>query len=59
MNNSWIILAGHDVGEKGRYSVDEQMLAELVSYLKNPKNGYWLDTVSNVADYIKLQRQTN
>ena len=59
VNNSWIILAGHDVGEKGRYSVDEQMLAELVSYLKNPKNGYWLDTVSNVADYIKLQRQTN
>ncbi|MEI5640274.1 MULTISPECIES: polysaccharide deacetylase family protein [unclassified Pseudoalteromonas] len=59
VNNSWIILAGHDVGEKGRYSVDEQMLAELVSYLKNPKNGYWLDTVSNVADYIKRQRQTN
>ncbi|MEJ6474322.1 polysaccharide deacetylase family protein [Pseudoalteromonas piscicida] len=55
-NNSWIILAGHEVGEKGRYTVDSKMLDKLIPYLKDPKNGYWLDTVSNVTDYIKRKR---
>lgn len=55
-NNSWIILAGHEVGEKGRYTVSSKMLKQLLPYLKDPKNGYWLDTVSQVADYIKQQK---
>ncbi|KJZ04886.1 polysaccharide deacetylase family protein [Pseudoalteromonas piscicida] len=56
-NNSWIILAGHEVGEKGMYTVDTKMLDQLIPYLQDPKNGYWLDTVSNVGDYIKSKRE--
>ncbi|WP_440054813.1 polysaccharide deacetylase family protein [Pseudoalteromonas sp. T1lg65] len=55
-NHSWIILAGHNVGEKGLYTVDQKMLEQLIEYLKDPKNGFWLDTVSNVGDYIRKQR---
>ncbi|RRS10277.1 polysaccharide deacetylase [Pseudoalteromonas sp. J010] len=55
-NNSWIILAGHEVGEGGMYTVDSEMLEALIPYLQDPKNGYWLDTVSNVGDYIKAKR---
>ncbi|MFC3032452.1 polysaccharide deacetylase family protein [Pseudoalteromonas fenneropenaei] len=55
-NQSWLILAGHDVGEKGLYSVDQQALARLIEYLQDPANGYWLDTVSNVAKHLRAER---
>ena len=55
-NNSWIILAGHDVGEKGQYTVDKEVLEQLFIYLKDPKNGYWLDTVNTIGNYIKQHR---
>lgn len=57
-NNSWIILAGHEVGKSGLYTTDSAMLEELLVYLKDPKNGYWLATVSEIADNIKAQRQS-
>ena len=56
-NNSWIILAGHDVGENGLYSVDKDVLEQLFVYLKDPKNGYWLDTVNTIGSYIKHHRK--
>ncbi|MCF6437518.1 polysaccharide deacetylase family protein [Pseudoalteromonas sp. MMG022] len=54
--NSWVILAGHDVGKKGPYTVDSVALAQLIIYLKQPKNGYWLDTVDNITKHIKKNR---
>ncbi|WP_240503708.1 MULTISPECIES: hypothetical protein [Pseudoalteromonas] len=54
--NSWVILAGHDVGKKGPYTVDSVALAQLIIYLKQPKNGYWLDTVDNITKRIKKNR---
>ncbi|MBQ4839972.1 MULTISPECIES: polysaccharide deacetylase family protein [Pseudoalteromonas] len=54
--NKWIILAGHDVGEKGLYTVDKEALNALIVYLKDPKNGYWLATVDEVATYIEKHR---
>jgi peptidoglycan/xylan/chitin deacetylase (PgdA/CDA1 family) len=56
-NNSWIILAGHDVGENSLYSVDKAVLEALFIYLKDPKNGYWLDTVNTIGSYIKQHRK--
>ncbi|MBD1584408.1 polysaccharide deacetylase family protein [Pseudoalteromonas sp. S16_S37] len=53
---SWIILAGHEVGQKGMYTIDSQALESLIVYLKDPANGYWLDTVDNVANYLKQHR---
>ncbi|CAM4263153.1 polysaccharide deacetylase family protein [Pseudoalteromonas byunsanensis] len=54
--HSWVILAGHDVGERGMYTVDKEALERLVSYLKEPENGYWVNTVDNIANYIKQNR---
>ncbi|TMN46710.1 polysaccharide deacetylase, partial [Pseudoalteromonas piscicida] len=28
-----------------------------LDFSQDPKNGYWLDTVSNVGDYIKSKRE--
>jgi peptidoglycan/xylan/chitin deacetylase (PgdA/CDA1 family) len=51
--NAWIVLAGHEVGKKGLYTVDEQALEQLLKYLKDPKNGFWLATVNQVHEYIQ------
>ncbi|WP_228553481.1 hypothetical protein [Pseudoalteromonas sp. PPB1] len=56
-NNKWIILAGHEVGENSRYSVDARVLSQLIQYLNTPENGYWVDTVEKVASYIKMHRK--
>ncbi len=56
-NNSWIILAGHEVGKSSQYTTDSEALEKLIVYLQNPDNGFWLDTVSNVAKYVKANRQ--
>ncbi|CAH9064366.1 hypothetical protein PSECIP111854_03429 [Pseudoalteromonas sp. CIP111854] len=55
-SQSWIILAGHEVGSKGKYTIDRDALDALIVYLKDPSNGYWLDTVDNVANFIDKQR---
>lgn len=55
-HNTWIILAGHDIGEKGPYSTSTELLEKLLPYLTNPDNGYWLDTVDNVTQYVKKHR---
>jgi len=55
-NNSWLILAGHEIGKGDQFTTDEKVLEQLISYIKDPKNGYWLGTVSEVADYIKHNR---
>lgn len=56
-NNSWIILAGHEIGERGQYSTDINALEELINYLQKPETGYWLETVSEVSSYIKQHRK--
>ena len=57
VNNSWIVLAGHEVGKGDWYTVDAKVLEQLIGYLNDPKNGFWLDTVANVADYIEQKRK--
>ncbi|TMP32691.1 polysaccharide deacetylase family protein [Pseudoalteromonas rubra] len=55
-DNKWIILAGHEVGGNGLYSVDSKVLSQLIHYLQTPENGYWVDTVDKVGTYIKMHR---
>lgn len=55
-HNTWIVLAGHDVGEKAMYTTDTKMLRKLIAYLKDPANGYWLATVDEATTYINKQR---
>lgn len=52
-DNAWIVLAGHEVGEKGLYSIDVRALEQLILYLKDPSNGFWLATVADVNRYIQ------
>ncbi|MBB1409681.1 polysaccharide deacetylase family protein [Pseudoalteromonas sp. SG43-7] len=56
-NNAWLILAGHEIGNGDQYTTDAKVLEQLLVYLKDPANGYWLDTVSNVSDYVRQQRK--
>ena len=57
-DNAWIVLAGHEVGNKDLYSVDKAMLEQLVVYLKDPNNGFWLGTVAEVNRFIQAKKST-
>jgi peptidoglycan/xylan/chitin deacetylase (PgdA/CDA1 family) len=54
--HAWLVLGGHDIGEKGRQVTRVDTLRALCEYVKDPKNGVWLDTVANVARYVAAQR---
>lgn len=54
--DKWLVLAGHDIGNRGAMTTDVKALEQLLQYLQDPKNGYWLAPVGEVAAYIKQQR---
>lgn len=51
--DKWLILVGHEVGVAGPYSTDLQALEQLIHYLQEAANGYWLAPVGEVASYIQ------
>ena len=53
--NAWIVLAGHEVGNKGLYTVKSEALEKLIEYLKNPQNGFWLATVAEANRFIQAK----
>lgn len=57
--DKWVVLAGHDIGNRGAMTTDVKALEQLLQYLQDPKNGYWLAPVGEVAPYIKQQRSEN
>ncbi len=54
--NAWIVLAGHEVGDEGLYTVKSAALEKLIIYLKDPRNGFWLATVNEVNHYIQNKK---
>ncbi len=56
--NTWVVLAGHEIGEEGRQTTKVQMLEELMAFAQDEENSVWLATVGEVADYIRNQRKT-
>jgi peptidoglycan/xylan/chitin deacetylase (PgdA/CDA1 family) len=52
----WVAFAGHEIGKAAAQTTDTGALTELVAYLKDPANGFWLDTVANIAAYVKRSR---
>lgn len=56
-NNSWLILAGHEIGKGDQYTTDAKVLEQLIQYLQKPQNGYWLSTVSDVVKHVKNKRK--
>ena len=55
-NGSWLVLAGHEMGEPGAQTTRLAMLKELLTYAQTPGNGIWIAPVATVADYISKHR---
>ena len=52
----WLILAGHEMSDLGYQTTNLKTLEQFCRYAKDEKNGLWVDTVGNVADYILNER---
>jgi peptidoglycan/xylan/chitin deacetylase (PgdA/CDA1 family) len=55
--NRWLIFAGHDIGAGGRQTAIVSELEKLCHYLKASDETIWVDTIANIADYIRSERQ--
>lgn len=49
---AWLVLAGHEIGEKGRQTTRADTLRAFCEYAADVENGLWVDTVANVARYV-------
>ena len=52
----WLILVGHEMGERGHQVTDAAALTALCQYARDPANGLWVDTVAAIGKYIRQQR---
>lgn len=52
----WLILAGHDIGEKNIQTTEVEMLDQLLAYLTDPANGIWTAPVGEISAYVKEKR---
>ena len=57
-NGRWLVLAGHDIGEKpGRQVTRVSMLRTLLAEISGSDRGIWVDTVAAVAAHVKSARK--
>ena len=52
----WLILAGHEIGVRGRQLTRVSMLEELLKMASDPAQGIWLAPVGEVADHVLANR---
>ena len=52
----WLVLAGHEMGEKDSKTTSLAMLEKLIKYAQDPKNGVWLAPVGTIAKYVMTAR---
>nr|WP_250885710.1 polysaccharide deacetylase family protein [Shewanella jiangmenensis] len=57
--NKWLILAGHDIGSEGTFTTRTTALEQLIQYLQDPANGYWLAPVGQVAEHLQATMPSN
>jgi len=53
---SWLVLAGHDIGEVGVQPTWVGMVEKLLPYLRDPANGFWTAPMGTVAHAIRRVR---
>jgi peptidoglycan/xylan/chitin deacetylase (PgdA/CDA1 family) len=53
---SWLVLAGHDIGQSGVQTTRVGMLEKLLPYLGDSANGLWTAPVGTIARYLRHQR---
>jgi peptidoglycan/xylan/chitin deacetylase (PgdA/CDA1 family) len=56
-NGSWLVLAGHEMGDSGIQTTRLSMLKKLIEYCQDPNNKIWLAPMGKVAQYIKENRR--
>jgi len=52
----WVIFVSHEVGPPAFQTTDIAVLEQLIQYLRDPKNGLWVDTVKTIGAYVKAHR---
>jgi peptidoglycan/xylan/chitin deacetylase (PgdA/CDA1 family) len=55
-NGFWLVLCGHDIGPGGRQTTRVDTLRAFCEYARDPANDLWVDTVANIARYVKDQQ---
>ena len=55
-DGSWLVLAGHDIGEPGAQTTRVGLLEKLLPYLRDPANGFWTAPMGTVANTIRRGR---
>jgi peptidoglycan-N-acetylglucosamine deacetylase len=55
-NGAWLVFAGHEIGAGGRQTTRTDTLKAICEYARDPDNGIWIDTVENVARYVRNVR---
>ncbi len=53
----WVVLVGHEIGEKGPETTRAGMLDALLSWAENPANEVWLAPVETIARYVRERRR--
>jgi peptidoglycan/xylan/chitin deacetylase (PgdA/CDA1 family) len=56
---SWLVLAGHEIGESGNQTTRVEMLKKLIAYAQDPANGIWIAPMGEIARYVKEQRKVS
>lgn len=52
----WLILAGHDIGNKNTQTTEVKTLRKLLPYLTDPANKIWVAPVGEISAYIRASR---
>ncbi len=54
---SWVVLAGHEIGDGGTQTTHVDMLERLIRYAKDPANEIWLTPVGTASRYVLEERR--
>lgn len=52
----WLILVGHEIGDKAFQTTDRSALEALCKYARDPSSGLWVDTVEAIGRFIQQER---
>jgi len=55
-NGQWLILAGHEMNNEGSQTSLLPTIEAICRYAMNPADSIWIDTVHNVASYVRKER---
>lgn len=56
-DGSWVVLAGHEIGEGGNQTTRTSMLEDLINYVKKEHPEIWLAPVGEVAKFVREKRE--